>query len=880
MRNVSFDNPWLLLIAVPLLLAVILPYAWAIRKENRNKAIVTTLILHILIVCIIALAVAGTILTTYMTKTEVVFVADVSYSAQRNLDEVDEHIKKVSSDLPFNTDVGLVCFAKEPELVTPIGGKMVSVKESKVDNSATDISSALDYAAKLFSKDAIKHIVLITDGRETGPEAAAALVRSIEALYVANIYIDAIFVDNNIKEGETEVQVSGVTASAATYLNHFTEVTANIQTATTMQATISLYKNGELYMKDYRELNNGYNLVRFTLDTSSVGVFDYEVRVEAEGDISPYNNTYGFTQEVTGDLHVLLLTNDAADVATVQRLYGENAIIDSYVNQKHVPCTVEEFAKYDEIVLSGIDVGALENASAFVDSLDKAVSIFGKSLVNLGNGKIQDGTTEAAKDYESMLPVKYGNSAQDPKLYAIVLDTSRSMFSAMKFDYAKRVACKLVDILDGDDLVMIVAFSGEPRLVAEVQSAGNKDALKRIINGLTVSQGTVMGAAMEQAYQMMVNMPYENKQVMLVSDGLSYTLGEDDPVDVANKMLNNGIMVSTVNIGTKDETGVATMNDIATVGGGTYHFVGAPADIDEVIYGEVLPDLGETVIEEETKVNINAGNMSDSVLNNVGTSLPNIMGFVQCRAKSDAVTVLNVPYQKDNGVVVSIPLYAYWTYGNGRVACFTSDMLGEWTASWVGNEGEQFLANVMSTNIPVERVDYPYTMNVEYDGIDSLIELVPASINPFATMRVVITMPDGSQVEQTLNFDKTRYYYEFETPEIGKYQIDISYIHGDVTYDSSAVFHLARSPEYDSFAICSAGSLNSAIRDRGTVYEDDSLKVENDEDEISTYTVDFTIPLLAIAIALYLIDICVRKLKWADIRGLFKKTVKTTAKGG
>ena len=78
MRNVSFDNPLLLLIAVPLLLAVILPYAWAIRKENRNKAVVATLVLHILMVLAITLAAAGTMLTTYMTKTEVIFVADVS----------------------------------------------------------------------------------------------------------------------------------------------------------------------------------------------------------------------------------------------------------------------------------------------------------------------------------------------------------------------------------------------------------------------------------------------------------------------------------------------------------------------------------------------------------------------------------------------------------------------------------------------------------------------------------------------------------------------------------------------------------------------------------------------------------------------------------
>ena len=62
MRNVSFDNWWLLLIAVPLAVAVVVPYLWAIRKENKTKATVTSLILHIVIVCIIALALAGSVI--------------------------------------------------------------------------------------------------------------------------------------------------------------------------------------------------------------------------------------------------------------------------------------------------------------------------------------------------------------------------------------------------------------------------------------------------------------------------------------------------------------------------------------------------------------------------------------------------------------------------------------------------------------------------------------------------------------------------------------------------------------------------------------------------------------------------------------------------
>ena len=872
MRNVSFDNPLLLLIAVPLLIAVILPYVWAIRKENRTKAVVVTLVLHILMIVAITLAAAGTMLTTYMTKTEVIFVADVSYSAQKNLDLVDEHIASVKKKLPRNSKAGLVCFAKDYVLSADIGENMPSVQQAveQVDDSATDIASALNYAATLFSSDAIKHVVLLTDGRETGAEATSKLIQAIEALYFANIDIDAIFVDNNIADGEKEVQLSGVNAAGSTYLNHDAQATVMVQTASSMNAKISLYKNGQLYDELWKTLDNGYNLVNFKLDTSAVGTFDYEVRVEAEGDMSQHNNSYGFTQTVAGNLSVLLVSNRQEDLDTLQALYGENAVIDAYIKNPKVPYTVEAMAQYDQIVVSGVDVSELENGSAFVDSVDKAVSVFGKSLINLGDGKIQDHITEVQDAYEGLLPLRYGNSNRDKKLYVLVLDTSRSMFSVSKMTNAKQVAIKLLNLLNEDDQVMVIGFSGEPRLVVSLQKAANKTELIKTINSLECTQGTMLGAAMREAYNQISGLNVENKQVMLISDGLSYMGESDDPVEIAARLQADGTTVSAVNIGTQTDDGVSLLQNVSVAGKGSYYFVGGVADVDKVIYENIQPDLNETVVNKDTKVVVKNG--QDAVMKGVG-ALPNVGGFIQCSPKSDATTVLAVPYQKSTGAVVDVPLYAYWTYGNGTVACFTSDMLGSgWAAAWAVESGNTFFTNMVNTTIPAERVDYPYSISVEYDGIHSVVEIVPATIKPFATMQLQLTMPSGEVVEKTLNFDQTRYFYSFETPDVGKYEIQISYAFGDLSYVSNSVFYLARSPEYDAFAMCSAASLNAAIRDRGRVYEDDSLVIEHNKEEISTYTMDFTVPLLIAAVVMYVVDIIIRKLKWADIVSLFKKT--------
>ena len=167
MNNISFANPYLLLIAVPLVVLFTVPFCIAVRKDNANAHNITSQVLHILMAFIIAFAAAGTTITAVLTETDVYVVADVSYSANKNLDLIDKYIKDIS--LPGNAKIGLVCFGKDYKLVSDLGSKskLASVKNSGVDDTETNIAEALSYAGTLFEDDVIKRIVLITDGKQT-----------------------------------------------------------------------------------------------------------------------------------------------------------------------------------------------------------------------------------------------------------------------------------------------------------------------------------------------------------------------------------------------------------------------------------------------------------------------------------------------------------------------------------------------------------------------------------------------------------------------------------------------------------------------------------------------------------------------------------------
>ncbi len=866
MKNISFDNPYLLLLIIPLLLCIAVPIIIAIRKENRSKSVFISMALHILISACITLALGGMIYTTVMTETQVVVVADVSYSANRNLDTVDSYIAEIRENLPKNSKMAVVVFGKDAKLLSDFDAETVpSVKGSGIDDSATDISGALDLAAGLYSEGVIKRMILISDGKETHADAAGKLVTAVENIYANDIYIDAVYLDNNLSEDAKEIQISDVDYAPSTYMNHEATADVLIQSTYDTGAIAVLYVEGERVSNQAIKLNRGYNVINLDLPTGSTGRYDYRVAITADGDYCTSNNTYDFTQTIVASLNVLLVTGNEADLTRARELYGDRAEIDAFVNDPNVPCTVEELCKYDEILLSNVDIRELNNYTAFIDSVEKVVSRFGKTLVTMGDLKIQNKSDDILEDLEDMLPVKFGNSDQDPKLYAIVLDTSRSMQNFSRLKIAKQAAIQLLNMLSDDDYVMIVNFWGEINVLQSATKAVNREEIAALINSIEPYQGTVIGTALDKAGDAMIDQAFEDKQIMLISDGMSYTLESDTPADVVTKLKDHGITTSVIHPAAREE-GVATLKGIAEAGGGSYFEILREEDLLEIMFSEVADDLTESVITGQIPVNIKREN--DSVLDGL-SALPDVLGYAYAKTKASATTVLTVDFVKASGNVVEAPLYAYWGYGNGRVTTFTSSLTGEWAEAWQGESGNRFFENVLTVNTPAQRIDYPYTISVEYDGSYSHLEIVPVNLNPYATADVTVTLPDGSTVTERLTFDSTRYFYSFETPQRGRYLINITYAYGDKSYESEAAFHLGYSPEYDAFTVFDPAALHAAIRNRGGVWEGSIPSLENDDKEVATYTLRFIPPLMIAAAALYVIDIIIRKLKWNDIKSFF-----------
>ena len=882
MISINFDNIYLLFIAIPLLAAVIIPFAIAIRRDNRNASVITTLALHLVIVALITLAAAGMGVTKVITETEVYVVADVSYSANKNLDNIDSYISEIEEDLPRNSSIGIVAFGKDYELLSPIGNELRSVKDSNVDASATDIAKALEYTASLFKKDTIKIIILITDGKQTDGNALA-VSKVIDDIEASDIRLDAIYIDDNITEDMSEVQISSVDYTPATYLNHQSEADVIIQSNQATQAIITLQRGDDITNKAVN-LNKGFNEVIFDLDTTLSGVYDYSVTITADKDTSLKNNTYLFTQTVAGKVKVLLISSKKADLDSAKALYGEDAEIVSYINDPAVPCTVEELASFDEIILSNIDVRSLNNYISFVKSLDIAVSSFGKSLVTMGDLQIQNKTDEVLLELAKMLPVSYGNDDQEARLLGIVIDMSRSMENLSRFAMAKYAAIKLIDLLNDDDWVTVVAFAGDVYPVIQPMKVGlNRVNIQESINALQPEQGTFLGAGLNQALTSMKPLNFEDKQIMLISDGMPYMEEEHDPYVEAENLWANGISISAINTNNDNTShtenthlGVAMLKRIAEIGHGSYYFASSEEDMEDLLLTDVADEMRETVVEENSEVNIKL--RFDDVMENI-TALPNVNGYLYSKTKGSASTVLTVDYVKPSGATVEAPLYANWKYGNGKVSTFTSAISGNWVSAWTSGSGATFFSNVLKVNTPDECKSYPYTLNVEVDGVKADVEIIPAVVSGNVKAEVAVKLPTGEVLDkEVMTFDSTRHHYSFVTPMVGKYELAFTYTYGTLVFESTSIFTISYPNEYDSFLTYDVSELNKVVRNKGSVYRQWEYEFSTNDEEVETYSYSLVIPLAIAGVVLYVIDVIIRRLKWADIKALFKKSTKGAKK--
>ena len=894
MKNISFDNPLLLLIAIPVIAAVLIPFFIAKNKDNKSIAWNISLVLHIAIVLLVSLAVAGLARTTLVTKTTVYVLADVSYSSERSLDQIDKYIDEIKEELPQNTKLGVVCFGKDSVVLTSPGRQIKSIKEAEVDTSQTDIVKALNHVETLFKGDTLKRVILITDGNDTVTESAGSIASTVGRLNDNGIKVDAIFLDNSIKDGEEEVQLMNADYLKSCYYGSKNEVKLLIQASQPTTITVKLYGRKHVGEGETPEeyqlinvdntsyvveaglftlpLNLWYNTSDDTKPTEDYAM-DYIAEVYSDGDISSYNNTYTFTQNIFVKEKILHITGNSADIGLIEKAYGENAEISGYTLTKDtvVPFTIEELVLYDQIILSNFDVtninSLMKNANAFVNNLDMVISQYGKSLLTFGDLKLHiNSDNRVVNSLKELLPVEYGSINREGRLYTIVLDISHSMFMASKFTVAKQAAIRLLSVLDNEDYVCLITYSGDIHVQTPRKVKDCKDDLIQYIDSLSTEHGTDLAKGLEEALKKVETLNLAENQVMVISDGFSFE-SDKTASAVAKELKAMGATVSAINtyIYSDGNEGKSALTSVANSGGGKIYEIMRPEDVDKIVlFGNMADDMVEAIIQQDSPVNISKYN--DDVVNGI-KEFGNIKQYIASIEKYDATTPIKIKYTK-GGHEYYIPLYSYRSHGNGRVSSFTSNFATSWlSGAWSFDKQTYLISNMLTASRPKQNVESPYSVYIDADSKDALIEVIPSVLRSEldSSASLKITLPDGRVLNREMSFDSPRFFYSFDTGLTGTYIIETTYRYGSgsnlVQFTETTSFDIAYLPEYDAFASFDKYSIYEFIRGSGSVVSDGIPDLSHDKNEITTYKQSYVIPLLVAAICIFVLDILVRKIR-------------------
>lgn len=134
----------------------------------------------------------------------------------------------------------------------------------------------------------------------------------------------------------------------------------------------------------------------------------------------------------------------------------------------------------------------------------------------------------------------------------VAIDVSNSMLAEDlkpdRLQVAKRALQQLTDRLGGDRLGLVV-FAGQA--YTQLPLTADRSAAKIFINTLSPdlvkTQGTAVGAAIDQARQSFDGDAATSKAIIVISDGESF---EDDGVGAAKRAAAEGIVVNTIGMGT------------------------------------------------------------------------------------------------------------------------------------------------------------------------------------------------------------------------------------------------------------------------------------------------------------------------------------------
>ena len=751
----TFEQPLLLLLLIPIAILVFLTWrrmSLPFPRSQRYMILTCRLALFTLIIS----ALAGAALSSPISRQAVVFVGDISASTMSQRAFIEQWINGAIRHKKPDDQVGIVAVGRNALVEQSVRTQVdFSQFESTPDTNYTDLSAGLRLAAAILPQDSERRIVLLSDGQQNLEDAQ----QEAQLLQQEGIRLDIVPLPTS---SGPEARIDGLNTPTILHTNERFLLHARFFSTVPQRVTLRLYLDRTLLLQQSLQLNGGEQEATFTLNAPPVGFHTYRITIDAPLDTINQNNEAAAFVNVEGPPHVLIIEGRPNAGHNIAAALQATQIIVTVSTPADVPTTLQGLASYNAVVLA--DVPAAELGSKRMQVLQSFVRDLGRGLVVSGGENSYGVGGYANTPLEETLPVRMEipQHKDNPTIAVVLIVESLEINSEVNI--SKEAAKGVISLLTPRDYVGVSAAFGS--LVIPMRHVTNKAAIDQTIDAMNPNDPESYTPDLVAAEKALLRTDAKIKHVILLGDGDA----TDSYATQVLKMAREHISVSVVgtNIGSFEDS--TMMQQIAAWGKGRFYRADDPNSIPQILLDETRQAARRAIIEEPFVPAIVG---SHPILTRL-SSFPQLNGYVATTPKPAAQMVL-ISRLDD-------PILAVWQYGLGRVAAWTSDALGLWTANWLRwSDAARWWANLVTWTSSTP--DSQLIVNGEIVGGNGhIIVDLPPGASPATGLasqqqvQVKIIAPDLSQ--QTVTLQPTapnRWEVNFPTTQVGAYLLRVTW---------------------------------------------------------------------------------------------------------
>lgn len=777
----EFTQSWLLILIVPIAFVMGAFYVRSLSDFPRVQRIASLVTRGTLATCLV-LALAG---LTWLHRTDeqfVLFVVDQSQSVGLNArraadDYLTQSLKNRGSHrvayLPFASKAGTV----QPELLlssTPASPDLPADSASlqktnsqkphaKAEDGiasfaeSTNLEEAIEAAAGYIPPGYVPQIVVLSDGHQTAGDATVAASQS--PIPISTIPLPA--------RAEPEVQISAVNVPTEVLEGEPFFVDVTISSNHDDEGLIEVYRGDHKVVSERRRLVTGENKLRFQQSVERDRMVAFKVRVSGlQSDTFVDNNSDSGLVATSGRPRVLIIESDPNLIKELAYALEDEDIQTDVRPPQGMPDSLAGLQNYELLILSNVPATQLTQQQ--MEITRTYVQELGGGLLMLG-GEQSFGLGGYYKTIlEEILPVRsdFEKEKEKPSLgMVLIIDRSGSM-DGDKLEMAKSAARSAVELLGDRDQIGVLAFEDQTSVISEMQSANNKGRISEDIAGLKSGGGTSMYPAMEMSYQILSSTAAKLKHVIILTDGISNT---GDFESLARQMAESKMTVSVVAVGDEGSTDTQLLESIARIGKGRYYLAEEPSQVPQIFAKETITASKSAIDEDPFVPQVIRATKALAELDM--EAAPFLLGYVTTRPKPTSEVILAT--EKGD------PLLAWWRYGLGMTAAFTSDAKSRWAAEWMtwpgyGKFWTQVVRQLMRKS---ETKGLRITSSRKGTRTQVSVDAITDSggfLNESEVEMSVISPLLRTQKHPLRQIAPGRYEAEIETADPGAYNIDIA----------------------------------------------------------------------------------------------------------